>query len=146
MEGSLLVLCWWGESITGFMEVQGLWIVLDLQWSFLMGRCSWICEGCCSWCSHGLVSDLLWRSYLCESRFVACAWRKCSLVYRSTLTRVNGGVTSTGVASRARESNGTMAAKCRCSTCGFSQCSVVLRRGLWLGSNKRLWCLRTSIG
>jgi len=49
--------------------------------------------------------------------------------------RVNGGVTSpgvmsTGVASPTRESNGTVAAKCRCSICSFSQGSVVLHHGL----------------
>jgi len=31
MEGSLSVLCWCGESAVGFVIVQGLWIVLDLQ-------------------------------------------------------------------------------------------------------------------
>jgi len=30
MEGSLLVLCWRIESTVGFVEVQGMWVVLDL--------------------------------------------------------------------------------------------------------------------
>jgi len=45
-------------------------------------------------------------------------------------------VTSTGVASLARESNGTVVVKCRRSICGILQGSVVLRRGMWHGSNE----------
>jgi len=30
MEGSLSVLCWRGESAAGFLEVQELWVMLDL--------------------------------------------------------------------------------------------------------------------
>jgi len=79
---------------------------------------------------------------LCESRFAACAWRKCFTVYRYASMRVNGGatsanITSTGVASLARESNGTVAAKCGCSICGFSQGSVVLHHGLRHCSDER---------
>jgi len=39
-----------------------------------------------------------------------------------------------GVVSPARESNDTVAAKCRCSICDFSQCSVVLCHRLQHGS------------
>jgi len=106
MEGSLLVLCWCGESTVGFMEVQGLWVVMDLQWSSRVARCSWICEGRRSWCWHGPVSDVWCRFDLCESRFAACAWRKCSAIYRSTSIRVNGGATLTGVASVSSEGGG----------------------------------------
>jgi len=60
-------------------------------------------------------------------------WRKCYTVYRSTSTRVNGGATLVGVASLARESDDMVAAKCKCSICGFSQYSVVLGHGLHHG-------------
>jgi len=30
MEGSLSPLCWCDESAVGFVEVQGLWVMLDL--------------------------------------------------------------------------------------------------------------------
>ena len=94
-----------------------------------MARCSWICGGRQSWCSHGPVSDVQWRSYLCESQFAACVWRKCYAIYRSASTRVNGGamstcVTSTGVASPVRESDDTVTVKCKCSICDFSQCLI----------------------
>jgi len=44
MEGSLSVLCWHGESSIGFVKVQKLWVVLDVQWSSSVARCSYICE------------------------------------------------------------------------------------------------------
>jgi len=74
------------------------------------------------------------ESYLCESQFAACAWRKCSTVYRSASTRVNEGVMPAsimpiGVASPARESDDMVAAKFRCSIYVFWQCYVVLRHG-----------------
>jgi len=99
--------------------------VLDLQWSSRVARCSWICRGSRSWCLHGLVSDVQLRFDLGELWFTACAWRKCSTIYRSIPTRANGGVmsasvTSMGIASLARDLNGTVVAKCRCSICGFS--------------------------
>ena len=46
------------------------------------------------------------------------------------------GVMSTGIASPARESNGTVATKCECSIYGFSQGSMVLHHGLQHCSNE----------
>jgi len=166
MEGSLSMLCWRVESAVGFVEVQVLWVLLDLQWSSCVVRCSWIYEGRRSLCSHGSVSNVWWRSDLCESQFAAWVWRKCYAVYRSDSTRVNGGamstgVTSTCVASLVRESNGTVVAKCRCSICDFLQGSMVLHRGLrhgfdegcmlfmrehWLIFMQDVWWLYMGIG
>ena len=58
------------------------------------------------------------------------------MVYRFASTRVNGGATLVGVASPAKESNDKVDAKCRCSICGFLQCSMVLYRGLRHSSDK----------
>jgi len=59
---------------------------------------------------------------MCESWFAACAWRKCSTIYISVSTRVNGGATPEGVASLAKELDDMVAVKCGRSICGFSQC------------------------
>jgi len=75
---------------------------------------------------------------MCESQFMACAWRKCSTVYKFASIRINEGATLVGVASPARESNDTTTTKCGCLIYGFSQCSVVLHRGLQHGSDKGL--------
>jgi len=66
MEGSLSVL-WRSEYVAGSVEVQELWVVLDLQWSSREARCSWICEGRRSWCSHDSVSHVRWKYDMCES-------------------------------------------------------------------------------
>jgi len=38
------------------------------------------------------MSDVRWRFDLCESRFVTCAWRKCSTTYISALVIAFGGL------------------------------------------------------
>jgi len=102
-----VVLTWWICSwVRGGART---WVMLDLQLSLRVARCYWICRGHRIWCSYDPVSDVRWR-FECESQFATCAWRKCYTVYRSASTRVNGGVTSacvtsTGVASPARELN-----------------------------------------
>ena len=67
---------------------------------------------------------------------MACAWKKCSAIYKSASTRVDRGSTLAGVASPTRESDDTVATKCKRLICGFLQCSVVLHCGLRYGSKE----------
>jgi len=38
------------------------------------------------------MSDVQWRSYLCESWFATYAWRKCFVAYRFALVVASGGL------------------------------------------------------
>jgi len=68
------------------------------------------------------------------------------MVYKYASTRVNGGATSTVVASSTKESNDTVAAKCRCSICGFRNVLWFCVVGCDMVPAKGVWCLCASIG